>query len=379
MKIGMVCYASVGGSGVVATELAHALALRGHQVHLISSEPPFRWRSGVTGLSFERVTVPPYPLFLEPQYLLALANTIARVAEEQRLDIVHAHYAVPHATAAYLADQMLATAPAVVRPRTVTTLHGTDITLVGNDPSYARVVAFSIERSHGVTAVSSSLKADTIALLGIRHDIRVISNFLDCAEYRRRFDAELRRRLCPADRCDALVVHVSNFRPVKRVHIALEVFRLIRRQVRARFMLIGDGPVRGDIERRVAEFGMTDDVLFLGEQQDLVPWLSVADLFLLPSAQESFGLAALEAMACEVPVIASKVGGLPEIIEDGVTGFVCAPGGVDAMAERGVALLSNPDRRTAMGRAAAEMVRTRYCAERVVPLYEAAYLDVLRP
>src|SRR4051812_23494808 len=240
----MVCYASVGGSGVVATELAYALALRGHQVHVISSEPPFRWRPGVPGLSFERVEVPPYPLFREPQYLLALANTIARVAEERRLDIVHAHYAVPHATAAYLGGQMVAATSGAAPARTVTTLHGTDITLVGSDPSYTRVVAFSIEQSDGVTAVSRSLRADTIAALGIRHDIDVISNFLDCAEYRRRFDPDLRQRLCPRDGCDALVVHVSNFRPVKRVDVAVDVFRAIRRRVRARFVLIGDGPVR---------------------------------------------------------------------------------------------------------------------------------------
>jgi N-acetyl-alpha-D-glucosaminyl L-malate synthase BshA len=182
MNIGMVCYASVGGSGVVATELAHALAIRGHQVDLISSEPPFRWRAGGPGLSFVPVKVPPYPLFREPQYLLALTNTIAHVAEQRRLDIVHAHYAVPHATAAYLADQILTSAPAIMPPRTITTLHGTDITLVGSDPSYARVVGFSIERSHGVTTVSRSLKADTIAALGIQQEIRVIPNFLDCAE-----------------------------------------------------------------------------------------------------------------------------------------------------------------------------------------------------
>jgi N-acetyl-alpha-D-glucosaminyl L-malate synthase BshA len=195
MKIGMVCYASVGGSGVVATELAHALAARGHGVHLISSEPPFRWRDGVPGLSFTPVQVPPYPLFREPQYLLALANTIAQTAEQHRLDIVHAHYAVPHATAAYLADQILASAPGVAAPRTVTTLHGTDITLVGSDPSYARVVAFSIEQSHAVTAVSESLRAETIATLGVRHPIAVIPNFLDCSAYRRRVDPALRARL----------------------------------------------------------------------------------------------------------------------------------------------------------------------------------------
>ena len=374
----MVCYASVGGSGVVATELAHALARRGHQVHMISSELPFRWRTQVPGLSFERVEVPPYPLFREPQYLLALANTIARVAEERRLDIVHAHYAVPHATAAYLADQMLLSAPGVIPPRTVTTLHGTDITLVGSDPSYARAVAFSIEQSHGVTAVSRSLKADTIATLGIKHGITVIPNFLDCEEYRRRPHPDLREQFAPADRFDALVLHVSNFRPVKRVDVALEVFRAIRRRVRARFVLVGDGPVRGDIERRVAEGGMADEVAFVGEQQDLVPWLSSADLFLLPSAQESFGLAALEAMACEVPVVASKVGGLPEIIEDGVTGFVCPPDEIETMAERSVELLIDRARHDSMARAAMELVRSRYCTGAVVPLYEAEYLNVLR-
>ncbi len=373
----MVCYASVGGSGVVATELAHALARRGHHVHVISSEPPFRWRTQVPGLSFERVEVPPYPLFREPQYLLALANTIARVAEERRLDIVHAHYAVPHATAAYLADRMLS-APGVTPPRTVTTLHGTDITLVGSDPSYARAVAFSIEQSHGVTAVSRSLKADTIATLGITHGITVIPNFLDCDEYRRRPRPELREQLAPADRFDALVLHVSNFRPVKRVDVALELFRAIRRRVRARFVLVGDGPVRGDIERRVAESGLADDVAFVGEQQDLVPWLSSADLFLLPSAQESFGLAALEAMACGVPVVASNVGGLPEIIDDGVTGFVCPPDEMETMAERSIELLTDPARHDAMARAAVELVRSRYCTGAVVPLYEAEYLSVLR-
>jgi N-acetyl-alpha-D-glucosaminyl L-malate synthase BshA len=381
MNIGMVCYASVGGSGVVATELAHALSMRGHQVHLISSEPPFRWRSGVPGMSFVPVEVPPYPLFREPQYLLALSTTIARVAEARHLDIVHAHYAVPHATAAYLAYQMLAgsgaSRPGVAAPRTVTTLHGTDITLVGSDPSYARVVAFSIEQSHGVTTVSRSLRADTIGALGIQHEIRVIPNFLDCAQYRRREDPDLRARVCPADRWDALVVHVSNFRPVKRVDAALEVFRLIRGRVRARFILVGDGPVRTDITRLVADYGLDDDVLLVGEQHDLVPWLSIADLFLLPSAQESFGLAALEAMACEVPVVASDVGGLPEIIEDGVTGFVCPPEAVSEMAERGIALLTDAALHAAIARNAAALVREHYCTDLVVPAYEAQYRDVL--
>jgi L-malate glycosyltransferase len=376
MNIGMVCYASVGGSGVVATELAHALALRGHQVSLISSEPPFRWRDGVPGLTFERVEIPSYPLFREPQYLLALTNTIVRVTEARRLDVVHAHYAVPHAAAAYMSREMLTAAPGVATPRTVTTLHGTDITLVGSDPSYARVVAFCIERSDAVTAVSRSLKADTIASLGIKHDIHVIPNFLDCSEYRRRTDPYLRERFCPHGHCDAIVLHVSNFRPVKRVDVALDVFRRIRRHVRARFVLVGDGPVRDGVERRASEYGLAEDVTFVGEQQDLVAWLSIGDLFLLPSAKESFGLAALEAMACEVPVVASNVGGLPEIIEDGVTGFACPPDAVDLMAERGIALLTDPALRASITQTAVEMVRTRYCTERIVPLYEAEYRRV---
>ena len=374
MKIGMVCYASLGGSGVVATELARALADRGHQVHLISSEPPFRWPAGVPRLTFHPVVVPSYPLFREPQYLLALANTIARVADQQQLDIVHAHYAVPHATAAYLADQMLHSARGGDRStRTVTTLHGTDITLVGSDPSYAWAVGFSIERSHVVTAVSQSLKADTIRALGIRRDIQVIPNFLDCTTQRRRFDARLREELCPAGTCDALLVHMSNFRPVKRVDAVLAVFRAVRTRVRARLLLIGDGPVRRDVEQQVRDYGLTEDVIFVGEEHEPLRWLSVADLFLLPSAQESFGLAALEAMACEVPVIASNVGGLPEIVRQGITGFTSPPEAIEEMAAHAVSLIDNQARRREMGAAAAEMVRAHYCAERIVPLYEEAY------
>ena len=372
----MVCYASVGGSGVIATELAHALAKRGHHVHVISSEPPFRWRSGVPGLSFERVEVPTYPLFREPQYLLALATTIARVAENRHLDIVHAHYAVPHAAAAYLARQILSSSTALP-PRTVTTLHGTDITVVGSDPSYRRVVAFSIEESHGVTAVSRSLKADTIGALGITHEIDVIPNFLDADEYQRRPDPELRERLAPADRYDAIVLHVSNFRAVKRVDAVVEVFSRLRRHVRARLVLAGDGPVRYDVERLVAEHALGEHVVFLGEQHELVPLLSVSDLFLLPSSQESFGLAALEAMACCVPVVASNVGGLPEIIEDGVTGFICPLDAIDLMAERGVQFLSDRALRDAITRAAASLVRSRYRTEQIVPLYEEEYRKVL--
>lgn len=379
MRIGMVCYASVGGSGVVATELAHALVDRGHHVHLISSDPPFRWRPGPGGPAFDRVSVPSYPLFREPQYLLAMANTIVSVAEAHRLDIIHAHYAVPHATAAYLADRILASASSPPPPRTVTTLHGTDITLVGSDPSYARVVAFSIEQSDSVTTVSRSLRADTISRLGISQDIRVIPNFLDCGVYRRQTEPGLRERLTGAGPGDAVVVHMSNFRPVKRVELVMEAFRRIRLDVSARLVLIGDGPVRPDIERLAEAHGTAGDVIFVGERQDPVPWLSSADVFLLPSEQESFGLAALEAMACGTPVVAADVGGLSEIIENGVTGFLCPP--VDlahVMAERALTLIRDAGRREAMSRAGVESVHSNYCTGRIVPLYEQAYEDVLR-
>jgi L-malate glycosyltransferase len=377
MKIGIVCYASLGGSGVVATELAHALAQRGHEVHLISSDEPFRWRAGVPGLTFERVDTPSYPLFREPQYLLALANAIVRISRDRQLDIVHAHYAVPHATAAYLADQILASEHYPSPPRMVTTLHGTDITYVGSDPSYTRVVAFSIEQSHAVTAVSNSLRSDTIAALHLSREVRVIPNFLDCAEYRRQPVPELRERL-RAGGIDHVVVHASNFRPVKRVPAVVEIFRRIRARMAARLVLIGDGPERDAVARAVFEAGLQDVVEFAGEQHDLVPWLSAADLFLLPSEQESFGLAALEAMACEVPVVASRVGGLPEIIDDGTTGYLCAADDLDGMAARGMAVLADHDLGARIGSAAAQQVRTRFCEELIVPMYEQCYRDVLR-
>jgi L-malate glycosyltransferase len=378
MRIGIVCYASVGGSGVVATELSHALASRGHEIHLVSSELPFRWRT-IPGLTFERVVMPAYPLFHEPQYLLGLTNTLVRVSRERHLDILHAHYAVPHATAAYLAHQILDSSCGTEfrAPRTVTTLHGTDITLVGSDPSYARVVSFSIEQSHGVTAVSRSLRQQTIQSLGISRDIRVIPNFLDCAGYQRQGDRKLSDRMCPRGDNDAVILHVSNFRPVKRVGMVLDVFLKIRERVRAKLVMIGDGPDRGALEQRVADLGVGDAVKFVGEQLDLVPWLSAADLFLLPSAQESFGMAALEAMACEVVVVASRIGGLPEIIKDGATGFLCDADDTDGMAARAVDVLQDPAARARIGRAASAYTRATYCVDKIVPLYEDYYREVL--
>ena len=374
MKIGIVCYASVGGSGVVGTELAHALAARGHQVHLISSEYPFRWRNGHPDLFFERVQTPAYPLFREPQYLLALANTIVQVACERQLDVVHAHYAVPHATAAYLAGQILASGRESPPAVTVTTLHGTDITLVGSDASYKRVVGFSIEQSAGVTAVSESLRQETMQTLGIRRPIRVIPNFVDPAEFRRRPDPAFAASISHGA---PIVMHSSNFRPVKRVDVVYDVFRRATQKTGAILVFIGDGPDRSALQARVHADGMVDRVRFAGEQGDLPKWLSAADVFLLPSAQESFGMAALEAMACEVPVVASRVGGLPEVIEDGVTGFLCDVADVAAMSAQTERLLRDAGLRSTVGRAAAELVRTKYHTNAVVPLYEDFYREVL--
>ena len=376
MKIGIVCYASVGGSGVVATELALALAGRGHEVRLISSEVPFRWRDGIPNLHFERVRTPSYPLFREPQYLLALSSTIVRVACAHQLDIVHAHYAVPHATAAYLAEQILGTEAGITKLRTVTTLHGTDITLIGADPSYRAVVAFSIEQSHGLTTVSESLRNETMTALGIRREIKVIPNFLDCAYYRRRRDAALRERLSPDN--TPVIVHMSNFRPVKRAGIVFDVFERIRRQIPARLVYIGDGPDRSATEARARSSEFASDVVFEGEQRDPVPLLSCADLFLLPSLQESFGMAALEAMACEVPVVATRIGGLPELIDDGINGYLCDVDDVDGMATRALTLLQDEPAARAMGKTARESVSRRFCVDKVVPLYERYYEEISR-
>jgi N-acetyl-alpha-D-glucosaminyl L-malate synthase BshA len=376
VRIAILCYASVGGSGVVATELAHALAARSHDVYVLSRERPFRWRSDARGPTFVQVQMPDYPLFREPQYLLGLTNSIVTLARSQPLDIVHAHYAVPHATAAHLAQEMLARGPDARPPRTVTTLHGTDITLLGTDPSYEAVVSYAIEQSDLVTAVSASLREDTIRSLGIGREIRVIPNFLDCAEWRRRPDEALRAEICGAHPGARVLIHVSNFRPVKRVDVVLDVFRRVLDEVDAVLAMVGDGPDRAPLERRVEELGLTDRVRFAGEQHDLVAWLSAADVFLLPSAQESFGLAALEAMACELPVVAARVGGLPEAVEDGATGYLCALDAVDVMAARTLDLLTDETHRLRIGRAAAARVRAHFCTEHVVPLYEQAYRDL---
>jgi N-acetyl-alpha-D-glucosaminyl L-malate synthase BshA len=358
VRIGIVCYASVGGSGVVATELARSLARRGHDVHLVSTEPPFRLRDFQAGLAFHRVDTPSYPLMREPQYLLSLANRLVQLAREVELDVLHAHYAVPHATAAYLARQIL-TANGGPVPRVVTTLHGTDITLLGSNSSYSETVAFSINQSDGVTAVSESLKADTYRAMRIRQDIQVIPNYVNCGAYTRQAPPGLRERF--VSRPDQkIVMHMSNFRPVKRADAVVDVFAKVHARVDARLLLV-----------------LGDAVVALGDQEDVAALLSVTDLFLLPSSQESFGLAALEAMACSVPVIASRVGGLPEVVAEGVAGFLLPPEDVDGMAAKAVEVLTDDGLHARLADGARGTVCQRFCEPCIVSEYEGFYQKVL--
>ena len=375
MNIGIICYASVGGSGIIATELGKQLAVRGHRVHILSTDTPVRLGDYVPGLAFHRVETPNYPLFREPQYVLSLANKIVDVARGERLDVVHAHYAIPHAAAAYFARQILTSRRFPVAPAVITTLHGTDITLLGSDRSYSEIVAFGIEQSDGVTAVSASLKADTYRELGVSADIRVIPNFIDTEANQRIEASAIRRRLAPGG--EKLVIHVSNFRPVKRVNAVIDVFARVRRMVPCRLLMVGDGPDLNEATRLAETLKLGDAVQFLGEQDRVVPLLSASDVFLLPSVQESFGLAALEAMTCEVPVVASKVGGLPEVIDHGVTGMLHAPDDFDGMAQSVAHLLLDDRRRRQFGAAARKVARDRYSDTAIVPMYEAYYEEVV--
>ena len=378
MNIGIVCYASVGGSGVVASELARCLADRGHHTHVISSDTPFRLRESDSDVRFHRVETPGYPLFREPQYLLALANRLVQVTRAHRLDIIHAHYAIPHAAAAYLARQILASAAGDTRtiPRTITTLHGTDVTILGSDPSYRETVAFCIDQSDAVTAVSASLRDDTRREMPVKSDIVIIPNFLDCSFHRRAPDPQLRARFCRPE--EKLVIHISNLRPVKQVEAVVRVFALIRERVAARLLIVGEGPELGRAEQLIDQLGVSTHVELVGEAQDVVGLLSVSDLFLLPSLQESFGLSALEAMACGVPVVASNVGGLPEVVTDGITGLLHPPDDVQAMAASAIAILSDPAAHARMAAEGVRLAQERFSANRIVPQYEALYERTLR-
>jgi len=374
VKIGITCYPTYGGSGALATELGIALAARGHEVHFISYRQPFRLPAFLPHVYFHEVDVGRYPLFEFPPYDLALAVRMHEVVLSHGLDLLHVHYAIPHATSAWIAREMLRAEGADVR--LVTTLHGTDITIVGQDPSFQAITKFSIERSDRITAVSAFLQEETVRTFGCTGcHVTAIPNFIDPAQFdRSRYAGLLRSELnctCP------ILMHISNFRPVKRVTDVVRVFARVRERMRAMLVMVGDGPDRIAAEEEVRKLGLTGEVQFLGKIDAVAPLLASADLFLLPSASESFGLSALEALACGVPVIASDAGGLPEVIIPEETGVLCPVGDVEAMADSAVALLRDPARWARMSAAAAADARARFSQGAVVAQYEALYRETV--
>lgn len=377
MKIGITCYPTYGGSGVVATELGIELAQRGHEVHFIAYSQPFRLREAQPNISFHEVEVSHYPLFDYPPYDLALATRMAEVAQLYELDLLHVHYAIPHSVSALLAKQMVASAPKGSRRLPfVTTLHGTDITLVGLDRSYLPITRFSIEQSDGVTAISRYLRDRTCREFQIRDSIEVIYNFVNCDVYRRSPESASHRGEY-ADKNERLLVHLSNFRPVKRVWDVIEIFDRIQQKVPARLLLIGDGPDRSRAEWLAMDKGLHDRVLFLGKQDLVHEKLALADVLLLPSELESFGLAALEAMACEVVPVATDVGGLPEVVENGRTGVLADVGDVETMARCAIEILSDDERLREMGKRGRIAAQSRFCSTKIIPKYEEFYQKVL--
>ena len=375
LRIGITCYPTYGGSGVVATELGIELAARGHDIHFITSSAPFRLTGRESNIHFHQVELFHYPLFEHPPYDLALATRMAEVAEFYSLDLLHVHYAIPHSVSAYLAKQMLASRG--MHLPFITTLHGTDITLVGLDRSYLPITKFGIDQSDGVTAISAYLADRTHDAFTVDKSIEVIRNFVNCDVYvaRPELIAEMRPRYAAAD--EALLVHLSNFRPVKRVGDVVEVFARVAAKVPARLMLIGDGPERSTAEYLARKLGVQDRIHFLGKQDNVNELLPLADLLLMPSEMESFGLAALEAMACRVPAIATRVGGVPELIRDGHDGVLCALGDVDAMAAAAVRLLTDANELERMSAAARQTAQDNFCAKAIIAEYEAYYRRVL--
>ena len=372
MKIGIVCYPTYGGSGVVATELGKALAKNGHHIHFITYRQPSRLDFFNENLFYHEVDLRPYPLFEYPPYELALSSKMVDVVQFEKLDLLHVHYAIPHASAAYMAKQILRTKN--IHIPIITTLHGTDITLVGKDPSYEPVVTFSINQSDAVTAVSEDLKKDTHRHFGVEKDIHVIPNFIDLERFKKQKKDHFRRAICPEN--EKLIVHTSNFRKVKRVEDVVRIFDKINKETPSKLLLVGDGPERNNIEMLCRELGTCDHIRFLGKLDAVEEVLSVSDLFIMPSESESFGLAALEAMACEVPVISSDVGGLPELNIHGVTGFLSKPGNIEEMTKYALHILDKDNlpafKNNALKRA------MEFDIVNILPKYEKLYYDVLQ-
>jgi N-acetyl-alpha-D-glucosaminyl L-malate synthase BshA len=376
MKIGITCYPTYGGSGVVATELGIELAAAGHEVHFVAYSQPFRLTGREHGIFYHEVPVSNYPLFEYPPYDLALATRMSEVAAYYQLDLLHVHYAIPHSISAYLARQMLAERNH--RLPFVTTLHGTDITLVGLDHSYLPITRFGIDQSDGVTAISNYLREKTVQEFRVKREIEVVPNFVNCDVYAP-LNPEVREagRAQFADAGEKILVHLSNFRPVKRAVDVVEIFARVADEIPARLLLIGDGPDRSQAEWIAQRKGIQDRIHFLGKLPSVSDVLPLADLMLMPSELESFGLAALEAMACRVPPIATAVGGVPELITDGINGRLFPVGDVEGMARAAIELLSDDAKRDALAAAGRQTAQKKFCSTRIVPLYESYYERVL--
>jgi L-malate glycosyltransferase len=371
MRIGIACYPSHGGSGVVASELALGLARRGHEIHIISFSTPFRLSAFHENVFIHEVEVASYPLFKDPPFALALATKMVDVAREYRLDLIHSHYAIPFAASAYLARQILAPVPL----RTVTTLHGTDITLVGLDKSFFSVCKFAMEQSDGLTAVSHYLRDKTIEEFQIQRDISVIHNFVDTVRYNPDRQNCIRGHYASPE--EKILMHASNFRPVKRVADTVRVLARILPKVPAKLLLVGEGPERLFVQQLVRELKLTKQVLFLGQQDYLEKLMACADLFLLPSEMESFGLVALEAHACGVPVVASRTGGVPEVVRDGETGYLTPVGEIGEMADRAERLLTDPELHKRFSQNARRTALERFPQEQILPQYEELYAGIM--
>lgn len=372
MKIAITCYPTYGGSGAIATELGKALALKGHQVHFISYARPFRLGEFVENIVFHEVEMSNYPLFEHSMYSLALASKMVEVAEFEKIDLLHVHYAIPHAVSAYLAKQMLKNKNDI---KIITTLHGTDITLVGLEPSFLPMVKFSIEQSDGVSAVSRFLKEKTLTNYNIEKDITVINNFIDTDLYKPNGTSKLREHIAPNN--EKIIVHTSNFRPVKRVPETIRILQKVREEIPAKLVLVGDGPDRSECERLCRELNLCDHTKFLGKQNGLVEILNASDLFLIPSQSESFGLAALEAMSCGLPVVSSSVGGLPELIKHNETGFIAEIGDIDRMSKYVIELFTNKRKYDLFSKASRKRVEEKFDKEIIIPKYENFYNKIL--